>query len=322
MLDPWLSDARSEVEIDIPERRRRCLKRTRVLTPVERMAARKRRRRTARVGKPLGSRMALLLYWSSCLPGVLGPLVELVFDTLLPNTYDAVEYVSGNAAVTKGIRNNGVSSIGFDKAYHQDMDLTTDHGFLFALCLALSTTHADDRLAPLFWSGIVCGSWIWVCRSTSMRTKWRPHGNTQLSFVRKGNIMLARQMLLFLVGSLRGGIVILEQPGNIIMPCHPLFKATARFLGLRRTHTWMACFGSDSPKSTQLWSNARWASQLTRKGSREPFELQCGAQMTTKVWDPAKTEIYHNGRAGPSRKPRVPRGVWQRNCQALSIAPG
>ena len=118
MLDPGLSDASSEVEIDIPERRRRCLKRTCVLTPVERMAARKRRRRTARVGKPFGSRMVLLLYQSSCLPGALGPLVELVFDTLLPNTYDAVEYLSGNAAVTRGIRNKRFSSIGFDKTYH------------------------------------------------------------------------------------------------------------------------------------------------------------------------------------------------------------
>ena len=289
MLDPWLSDASSEDEIAI-RKRQRC-----ALTPVERLAARKRRRRTARIDKPLGGRVALQSYWSSCLPGVLLPLLELVFDTLIPNKYDAVEYFSGNSAVTRGISNRGFSAIGFDKAYHRGMDLTSDYGFLFALCLALSATHADDFLAPLYWSGIVCGSWIWVCRSTSMRTKWRPHGDTRLKFVRKGNMMVARQMLLFLVGSLRGGIVILEQPGNSIMPAHPLFKATARFLKLRRTHTWMACFGGDSPKSTQLWSNASWASQLTRKGSREIFELQCGAQMTTKVWDPDKQKYITTG---------------------------
>ena len=215
--------------------------------------------------------------------------------TLLPNMYDAVEYFSGNAAVTRSIGNKGFSSIGFDKAYHREMDLASDRGFLFALALALSTTHADDCLAPLFWSGIVCGSWIWVCRATSMRTRWRPHGNTQLKIVRKGNMMVARQMLLFLVGSLRGAIVILEQPANSIMPCHPLFKATARFLKLRRTHTWMACFGGDSPKSTQLWSNARWVRQLARKGSRELFESQCSAHMTTKFWDPSRQKYITTG---------------------------
>ena len=88
MLDPWLSDASSEDEIVI-RKRQRC-----ALTPVERLAARKRRRRTTRIDKPLGGRVALQSYWSSCLPGVLLPLLELVFDTLIPNKYDAVEYFS------------------------------------------------------------------------------------------------------------------------------------------------------------------------------------------------------------------------------------
>ena len=124
----------------------------------------------------------------------------------------------------------------------------------------------------LMWQAPVCSSWVWCNRGTSARTYDKPLGDTTLPSVVRGNVMVFRCMMLALVAQLKGAVVTVEQPTSSLMSCHPAFawfnKCGALLPGLfplLRYHMWMGMYGGGSPKSTVLWSSARYTKLLKIK---------------------------------------------------------
>ena len=79
-------------------------------------------------------------------------------------------------------------------------------------------------------------SWVWMCRNSTGRTNYKVLGHTSCEAVRKGNIMVSRIVLLYLLASARGCLVFLEQPVSSMVYLHARFQEL--FLG-RSWHTFL-----------------------------------------------------------------------------------
>jgi hypothetical protein len=70
-------------------------------------------------------------------------------------------------------------------------DIMSDGGYAFALSLILRMTPGG-----LVWFGIVCSTWVWMCRNSTGRGELWWHGN-QAACVQNGNAMVSRVCLLY-----------------------------------------------------------------------------------------------------------------------------
>ena len=61
-------------------------------------------------------------------------------------------------------------------------------------------------------------------RAVSGRSIIFPHGNEGVQFVKTGNLLLARTVMLLLLAASRGCRYLLEQPGSSCLPVHPRFS--------------------------------------------------------------------------------------------------
>ena len=202
-------------------------------------------------------------------PLVLWQVLGMIFDTMGPVTrdLDCLDFFAGLQAVTKAWLQRGWRAQPFEiKLGGVAHDLCSGPGFITALIFVL-------RLKTNGFSswGTVCSSWIWVCRSTSQRSKENPLGDVTKEFVRIGNQMVARMALLLLVLEARGCCWILEQPASSLMAFHPylswLFDNHANVFECR---TSMGGFGAPTRKPTVLRSNRWWVSRLHRRAPALP----------------------------------------------------
>ena len=150
--------------------------------------------------------------------------------------------------------------------------------------------HACMRLAVLtilrgtpgsiFHFGVVCSSWVGICRGTTRRTYLAPLGDITLDCVRAANCMMSRSasfaadctlptvvmiqhfcpvrvvLLLWLVQA-RGCFWTLEQPATSLAWRHHRFRQLCRRLRVWRIGFWLGMFGAKSPKRLRLWANSK-----------------------------------------------------------------
>ena len=145
---------------------------------------------------------------------MLNAMVFLASVADLTKEYDCAEYFSGVGHVGGSFVERGYMAALYDIDRSGDFeDLTKPEGFL----TAVTTTIKCKPGALAHWA-TVCSSWVWVCRATTKRSLLNPHGDTRHAFVAEGNVMVARMVVLILVGLALGQQWILEQPSSSIMP--------------------------------------------------------------------------------------------------------
>ena len=146
---------------------------------------------------------------------------------LLPETATGtgVEYFSGDEAVSNGMRMHGFNMFSFDIRRNPNHDMLSDAGFISALILVMCVMPGGFA-----WLAPVCSSWIWLCRGRTGRNPARPEGrNTK--FVRRGNAICARSILIAACLVARDCMVVIEQPMQSVMP---YFRRFAWWIGTYR----------------------------------------------------------------------------------------
>ena len=173
-----------------------------------------------------------------------------------------IEYFAGSASLTFAHLERGFCNCSrLDKNYSDTHDcLSVDGLRLWLDELAFSSPRS------LQWLGTQCSSWVILCRKQSRRrTSNGFWGDEARAFVRDGNTQMVISSLLFFLASVLDNEPVMEQPANSCMPRARPLSTVLRFLGARRTGTWLGAFGADSPKPLQLWHIHPAFANLRRK---------------------------------------------------------
>ena len=121
------------------------------------------------------------------------------------------------SASASGVKN--ATRTTFDQARKEEQDLTTVTGFLLALqgCLRL-------QKGGLLWLGCPCCSFSWMSSSKHGRSALTPLGDVTLPFVKTGNILASRSLILALICLCRGVYYFIEQPGGSYLDHFPYLQ--------------------------------------------------------------------------------------------------
>ena len=180
---------------------------------------------------------------------------------------DAVEFFAGKMAITLGLQYRDFNCYAVELLQDKGagvQDIMTPQGFAFALSLVLRTVPGGMN-----WWGIVCSTWIWLCRSTTGRSETNVLGNwRKRRNVRVGNEMLARVIALMMVGCARGVLNILEQPDSSIMPLAPRFQQWIAAFAVFVTKVRLGFFGGASEKPVKLFSTDPCVREVPRNPPR------------------------------------------------------
>ena len=214
-----------------------------------------RRRKTRRLSGPLS-----LDCWMMRCPAV------LVLIMLLLGSYsfelDSLEIFSGCQSATRALRAVGLNCAVYDLNLGGSpcYDITTSLGFAKVLDLLRRV-----RPGGLLLGGPPCSSFVWINRSTSGRSEFRPEGRTSLEYIRLANLICCRVMLLLAFCASRGIHWLIEQPGSSILSSMHRFNLMKHNQSVYYTKTWMGMFSPHrTPKSTKLWCNHSWVGGLHR----------------------------------------------------------
>ena len=153
-------------------------------------------------------------------------------------------------------------------------DILSAQGWVNYICMILSLIPCNSAST----SGILCSSWVWICRDKTCRSERNvlgllPDGSTYPS-VGAGNKMVARATMGFMLQSALMIIWFLEQPLNSLMLRSPRMKHLQSFSFCHWISTWLGAFGSPTAKPTQILSNSRCVWKLKRKLRRKHFKAR------------------------------------------------
>lgn len=81
------------------------------------------------------------------------------------------------------------------------------------------------------WLAEVCSSFSAVNVGTSKRSATTPLGDTNLSYMNLGNLLLSRTILLILLATCLGRTWVVEQPGGSLLPFYPGWEETSAACG-------------------------------------------------------------------------------------------
>ena len=178
---------------------------------------------------------------------------------LVGEPIDGAELFAGQRAVTNGLRFLGFTVFPFEikDASDSSRDILSPQGFALALSCVL-------RIAPggILWVGVVCSSWVFMCRHTTGRTHIDILGNEDREGVLLANRMVSRVLLLVRLAVSLGIIVLLEQPLSSIMYLHPRFQAWLDECAVFSCVLSLGYFGGETQKTVKLWSNCDCIQQL------------------------------------------------------------
>lgn len=95
---------------------------------------------------------------------------------------------------------------------------------------------------------VVCTSFSSINVGTSKRSPSTPYGDEGLAYIRLGNMLMARSLLLvYLVASL-GGVFVIEQPGGSLARWFPRFEQVVRSLvPFWEVRWWQRHYGALTP---------------------------------------------------------------------------
>ncbi len=173
-------------------------------------------------------------------------------------SFDAVEFFAGQRRICKALRLHGLSAVPFDKfTIDNRMDLESSQGFSLALAILLSV-----KPGGLVWLAPVCSSWVFINRSTSMRSPLLPTGNTALPHVQRGNLQAARCAALIWLAEFLGLAWVVEQPKTSLLHHSDRFAELLGKIPCHRTAAVLGAFKAATLKPLWLLSNKAWTKEL------------------------------------------------------------
>ena len=108
----------------------------------------------------------------------------------------------------------------FDNMSHdEEQNLATVLGFLLGLQQVLRV-----RRKGLVWLGLPCGSFGFISSSLHKRCQEVPMGDTTRCFVRTGNLLSSRGIMLAILGMVRGTFYFVEHPGQTMLGAFPYMR--------------------------------------------------------------------------------------------------
>jgi hypothetical protein len=188
------------------------------------------------------------------------PIANLLVSADTIQDLDGVEFFSGCEAVTRGMTSHGCVCMPFDRVIDPMLNMNSDAGFAHAVELVL-------RLRPgsLIWGAPPCSSFVFMSRGTTLRSQDNPLGNVEHRGVRHANMVVARLVMLLMLGLLRGCQFCVEQPGTSLMGRLACWEFLMNHFTVHMARTWMCAFGAPTPKHTILWCSDVWVHKLVRK---------------------------------------------------------
>ncbi|CAL1162886.1 unnamed protein product [Cladocopium goreaui] len=145
----------------------------------------------------------------------------LIFNGKVERTVD-VEYVevfAGVAEISKACRAHGMVGSSHDLAYSPHYDLCGRTGFLMAVNELLRAVPGS-----LCVFALCCNSYCRMSRATSGRGILCPLGDMSRKFVREGNLLASRLILMLWICASRGLIWLVEQPEGSVFNLHPRWQ--------------------------------------------------------------------------------------------------
>jgi hypothetical protein len=130
--------------------------------------------------------------------------------------FQFIEGMSGQRALSKALLAKRLNGVSLDRRYDSCLDFATINGFKVFMMAA-------RKLAPfgLFWWGIECKTWVWVCRSSTGRTSQNPMGSKENPSTQEANLVMQRFVFMAQVLYWGRRAYVLEQPLSSL-----LFTAT------------------------------------------------------------------------------------------------
>ena len=143
-------------------------------------------------------------------------------------------------------------------------NILTPEGFTNAIILLLKAKPGNGGVH----FGIVCSSWVYINRGTSLRTKTRPLGDSRESSVNMANEMVSRSCLLILLATALGLVWTVEQPVTSLMQYHPRFQLLFKLMKdtmrkpIYRLLVKMGDFGAATEKACWIYTNKKWMASI------------------------------------------------------------
>ena len=131
---------------------------------------------------------------------------------------DCQEFMCGVGRIIRAFQLSSLQARGFDIVLNPDMGFLGISGFLIACLQARELKPGGLQ----HWD-TVCSSWSWLGRKVTKRTLWCVSGDVGNEFVRSGNVMVARMLVLALFCLSKDCPFMLEQPASSLMRLYPRF---------------------------------------------------------------------------------------------------
>lgn len=258
---------------------------------------------------------ALLLSWGA--PLVLLHVCDMIAQTTpsreSSRTLDVLDAFGGRGEVSTAAGEAGLNHNYFDIESMGDAGNILEWvGFINILRMVLQL-----RPKGLLMGGPPCGSWIWVNRSTSRRSRTRIFGSSARSYVKEANAITCRWILLAMVAICRGCEVLTEQPSSSLMLEFPYMKWLAVMIS---PISWslvrfqMAAYGHANSKPTVLFGTSPYTQKFKKKPTaRDKRRVQKNKlikeyQMVKKTINKETGKVQVTGSKGMKASAAYPRG--------------
>ena len=164
--------------------------------------------------------------------------------------YNFVELFAGAANISKALRFAGHFGVSMDLDHHPAHDFLDDSGLALAMIAILKMLPGG-----LLVAAPVCSSFSSMSRASSKRTVFTPAGDVDRIFVRQGNVMVRRLVLVLWLAHSLGHAFVVEQPRGSIMSLLDRFEAFCNSCcRVVSTSFWMKIYGSDTAKRTVVYA--------------------------------------------------------------------
>ncbi|CAL1145385.1 unnamed protein product [Cladocopium goreaui] len=167
---------------------------------------------------------------------------------------DFMEVFSGHGEISRAMRDVGMAGTSIDICLDaKAFDLTGPSAFGLVLNEVMRCKPGSTVvLAP------DCRSLSKMCRHTSGRSYLTPMGNRGYVFVRVGNTLSGRTVIVALLAAWCGLRFIIEQPDGSFLEHLPHYQWLFSVLKVYAGTMYMGVFGSGSPKRHRLFSNCKY----------------------------------------------------------------
>lgn len=214
------------------------------------------------------------------------------FKNLLDDRADVLDFaeaMSGCQRMSASLRALGLDGVALDKRYDSDLNFDSVIGFKAFLQAALFL-----RTRGVYWWAIECKTWIWVSRSTSLRSMDDVYGDCKREDVSSANRCMESFVFIALLLGWSRKVWVVEQPRSSLLPhAEPM-------LSLFTLHGVKTCFldhgafdSTEAPiKPLKLMGTAPWLDDWTAVATEKSKRDKLTTAKRVKLADGSEKIAY------------------------------